>query len=151
MKSVDFIDEQHIIRLETHQDTCKIAWLVKHRAGSGLEAHTQFVGYDVGKSGFAQAGRAMQQRVVERLATHPCSLHEDTEIVHNLVLAGKKSSKRSGRNARSMSFSTPSGRPPRPRMSISSAINTCLSTANIAIFIENRCFHASKLRIPVCA
>ena len=89
MKPVDLVDEQNVVRLETHEDSRKIAGFVKHGSGSGLEPYAEFIGYDVGKSGLAQPRRAMEQGVVERFAAHSGGLHEHAEIVHNLVLAGE--------------------------------------------------------------
>ena len=56
------------LRLEVGEDGGEVAGLGQHRAGGGAEVHPQLAGDDLGQRGLAEARRAEQQHVVERLA-----------------------------------------------------------------------------------
>ena len=81
--------EEHIARLQRGEDAREVAGLVEHGAAGYLEAHAQLVGYDVAQSGLAEAGRAVQQRVVKRFATVLGRLHEHLKVLHHLGLAAE--------------------------------------------------------------
>jgi hypothetical protein len=72
---------------EIGQDRRQVAGLVQHRAGGGAEVDPQLAGDDLGQGGLAQAGRAEQQHVVQRLAPALGGLDEDPEIALGLLLA----------------------------------------------------------------
>ena len=86
MQAVDLVDEEHVVRVERHEDAGQVTRFVEHGAGSRLEAHAEFIGDDVGEGCLAQARGAVEQGVVERLAAHTRRPDEDTEIVYYLVL-----------------------------------------------------------------
>jgi hypothetical protein len=65
---VDFVDEQHVVRFEVGQDGGQVAGALEHRAGGLAQVDAHFGGDDVGQRGLAQARRAEEQHVVERLA-----------------------------------------------------------------------------------
>ena len=67
---MDFVDEEHVVRLQRSQDTGQIARLVQYRAGRDLETHAQFVGYDVAQRGLPQSRRTVQQSMVAVSYTH---------------------------------------------------------------------------------
>ena len=83
---VDLVDEEHVVRLQRGQYARQIAGLVQHGAGRDLEAHAQLVGDDVAQGGLPQPRRAVQQRVVERLAPVLGRLHEHFQVLHHLLL-----------------------------------------------------------------
>ena len=68
LQAVDLVDEQHVARLQVGQDGGEVAGALDHRAGGGAEADAQLAGDDLGERGLAEAGRAVQQHVVQRLA-----------------------------------------------------------------------------------
>src|ERR1019366_3533846 len=80
-------DEQHIARLQVGQDRREIAGTLDHRPGGGAEADAQFARDDLGERGLAQAGRAVQQYMVERLAAGAGGLDENREVFAGGLLA----------------------------------------------------------------
>ena len=89
MKAVDFVDEEHVVRLKAHQNSREITWFVEHRSGSDLETHTQLVGHYIGESGFSQTRRPVEKGVVESLAAQTGGLYEYSQVGDYLVLAGE--------------------------------------------------------------
>ena len=83
------VDEEHVARLERGEYAGQVARLVEHGAAGELEAHAQLVGNDVAQCGLAQAGRTVQQGVVERLATVFGGLNEDLQVLHHLLLTAE--------------------------------------------------------------
>ena len=83
---MNLVDEKHVVFIEGSEDAGKVAGLVEHRARSNLEAYAEFVGYDVAESGFPQSRRTVEQGVVERLATEPCSGNENAEVLDDFLL-----------------------------------------------------------------
>ena len=88
-KAVNFIDKQHIIRFQTGKHPRQIARLIKHRTGSYLKAHSQFIRNNIGKCRFTQSRRSMQQYMIQRFATQTSCFNEDTQIIHHLILSAE--------------------------------------------------------------
>ena len=88
-QAVDLVDEKHVVLLQRSQYAGQIARLVEHGARCHFEAHSEFVGHDGRQCSLAQAGRAVEQQMVESFAAHAGSRHEYLEIGHNAVLTGK--------------------------------------------------------------
>lgn len=89
VETVDFVDKEHVVRFERHEDTGEIARFVEDGAGCDLEADAEFVGDDIGKGGFTQAGRAVEECMVEGLTAQACRLHENAEIGYDFLLAAE--------------------------------------------------------------
>ena len=68
VQAVDFIDEEDILAAEVGQDGRQVAGALDGRAGGGLDVDAHLGGDDVGQGGLAQAGRPVEQDVVDRLA-----------------------------------------------------------------------------------
>ena len=88
-EAVYLIDEEHIVWLERGEDACQVAGLVEHGAARELEAYAQLVGDDVGEGCLAQSGRAVQEGVVEGFAAILGSLHEDAQVIDDLLLTAE--------------------------------------------------------------
>ena len=86
---MNLVDEKHIVLLERGENAGKVARLVEHRTRSDFETYAKFIGYDVAESGFSQSRRTVEQGVVERLATKPCSGNENAEVLDDFLLTGK--------------------------------------------------------------
>ena len=86
---MNFVDEKHIVRFERSEQPCQIAGLVEHRTGGELEPHPEFVGNDIGEGRLSQAGRAVEEGVVERFTALFGRFDKDTEVVHHLRLPRK--------------------------------------------------------------
>jgi hypothetical protein len=67
-QAVDLVDEQHVVRFEVGQQRGQVAGALQHRAGGLAQIDAHLGGDDVRQGGLAQARRAEQQHVVERLA-----------------------------------------------------------------------------------
>ena len=77
---MDLVDEQHVVLLEAGQERRQVLRLFQHRAGRLAQVHTQLVRHDVRQRGLAQARRAEQQHMVQRLAPLAGGVDEDLEI-----------------------------------------------------------------------
>ena len=86
---MDFIDKEHIPRLQGSEKTRQVSGLVQHRAGSHLHIDSHLVGYDMGQRSLTQTGRAMEQDMVQGFTTKLGSLDIDSKIGYNLLLTGK--------------------------------------------------------------
>ncbi len=84
---MDFIDEKHLAVAEVGEDGGEVALDLQRGAGGLLEGDAEFVGDDVGERGFAEAGRAVEQDVIERLAARLGGLDGNVEILFDFVLA----------------------------------------------------------------
>ena len=67
-EAVDLVDEQHVARLQVGEQRGEIAGALDHRPGGGAEADAQLARDDLRQRRLAEAGRAVEQHVVERLA-----------------------------------------------------------------------------------
>jgi hypothetical protein len=65
---VDLVDEEHVVALEVGQDRRQVLGFFEHRSRGLAQVHAEFVGNDVAERGLAQARRAEQQHMVQRLA-----------------------------------------------------------------------------------
>jgi hypothetical protein len=86
---VDLVHEQHVARLQVGEDGGEVPGALQHRAGGGAEAHAQLARDDLRQRGLAQAGRAVQQHVVQRLAARARGLDEDGQVLAQQLLAGE--------------------------------------------------------------
>ncbi len=87
LQAVDFVDEQHVPGLEVGEDRGEVAGALDDRAGGGAEADAEFAGDDLGERGLAEAGRAVQQDMVQRFAAGAGGLDEDGEVFAGGALA----------------------------------------------------------------
>src|SRR5882672_795655 len=67
-QAVNFIEEENFTLLERSEDRGQVALAFQQRAGTGLDHDAQLAGDDLRERRLAQAGRAVQQHVVERFA-----------------------------------------------------------------------------------
>ena len=86
-QAVDLVDEQHVVRLEVGQHRGQVAGPLEHRTRGLAQVDAQLVGDDVRQRGLAQAGRAEDQHVVERLAALARGRDEDLHLLAHRRLA----------------------------------------------------------------
>ncbi len=79
-QTMDLVDEQHVTRFEIGQDRGQVGGLGQDRAGGGAEVDPQLAGDDLGQGGLAEARRAEQQHVIERLAAPPRRVDEHLQV-----------------------------------------------------------------------
>ena len=68
IEAVDLVDEEHVALFEVGEQRGEVAGLGDHRAGGGAEIDAELAGDDLGQRRLAEAGRADEQHMVERLA-----------------------------------------------------------------------------------
>lgn len=88
-QTVYLIDEEDIVGFQRRENTGQIAGLVQYRTARNLEAYAKLVGNDVAKSGLSQSWRTVQKGVVEGLSPVFRRLHEDTEVLHDILLSAE--------------------------------------------------------------
>jgi hypothetical protein len=87
LEPVDLVDEQHVTGAERGQQTHQVAGLFQHRARGGAELHAHFPRHQHGQRRLAEAGRAEEERVVERLAALLGGVDRDLQRRLHLRLA----------------------------------------------------------------
>ncbi len=85
--AVDLVDEQHVALLELRQDPDQVARALERRAGGRVQAHAELARQDARQARLAQAGRAAQERVLERLAAPLRRLQRDAQVLDHASLA----------------------------------------------------------------
>ena len=80
LQPVDFVDEQHVARLQIGQDRRQITGPLDHRPGRRAKPNPELARDDLRQSRFAQTGRAMQQHVIQSLTAVFRRLDEYGEI-----------------------------------------------------------------------
>ena len=83
---MDLVDEEHVVRLQVREEARKVGGLVQHRPAGDAEPHSHFLRDDVRQRGLSQAGRAMQQHVVQGLTALPGGLHEHLQVIGDRLL-----------------------------------------------------------------
>jgi len=87
VQPVNFVDKQHVAFLQVGKQCRQIAGLFNDGTGRRFNIAAHLVGDDVGERGLADAGRAVQQNMVQRLAAFSRRLNEDVEVTFGLALA----------------------------------------------------------------
>ena len=106
LQAVDLVDEQHVAGLQVGQDRGQVAGALDHRAGGGAEADAQLARDDLRQRGLAEAGRAVQQHVVQRLAAGARGGDEDGEVLPRRRCWPTKSARVCGRSEASAASSS---------------------------------------------
>ena len=83
---VDLVDEEDAARLERGQERGDVGLALERRARGLDQRHPHLGGDDVGERGLAEAGRAGEEDVVERLAAAARGLDEDRQLLGDLRL-----------------------------------------------------------------
>ena len=76
VEAMDLVDEQYVARFEVGELRGKVARLGDHRPGGRAEIDSKFARNDLRQRRLAEAGRADEQHMVERLATRFGALDE---------------------------------------------------------------------------
>ena len=86
-KAMNLIDKQHVAGLELHQDGGQIARAVDGRAGGNADVLPHFGRNNTGQAGFAKAGRAVEQNMIQRIMPPKRRADIDGQAVLYLLLA----------------------------------------------------------------
>ena len=84
---MDLVDKEDIAFVEVGQEGGEVAGLFDGGAGGGADLDVHLGGDDAGQSGFPEAGRAVEQDMVERFAAAAGGLDEDREVILDFFLA----------------------------------------------------------------
>ena len=84
---MDLIHEQDVVLVEIGQQRRQIAGLFNGRAGGDADVDAHLLGDDAGQRGLAQARRAVEQHMVQRLRAAAGGLDEDGEVLLGLLLS----------------------------------------------------------------
>ena len=84
---MDLVDEEDLARFEIGEDGDHVARFFERRPGGLLHVRAHLVADDAGQRGLAEAGRAEEKDVIDRLLTPARRLQRDFEILFDLVLA----------------------------------------------------------------
>ena len=87
VEAVDLVDEEDVAVFQVGEQRGEVAGLGDDRAGGGAEADAQLARHDLRQRGLAEAGRAGEQHVVQRIAARLGGLDEHLEVGARLLLA----------------------------------------------------------------
>jgi hypothetical protein len=83
---VDFIDEEDIVLFKVGQDGGQVSGAFDGGAGGGLDINACLGGDDMGQAGLAQAGRPVEQDMVQGFSPSSGSRNGDFQVFLRLVL-----------------------------------------------------------------
>ena len=86
-QAVDLVDEEDVPLLQVGQQGGQVPRLFDGRARGDPDLHPHLVGDDAGEGGLAQAGRAVEQDMVHRLAPAAGRLKVDLQVLLDLFLS----------------------------------------------------------------
>ena len=89
IEAMDFVDEQHVARLEIGELGGEVAGLGDDRPGGRAEIDAEFARDDLRQRRLAEAGRPDEQHMVERLAARLGRFDEHFEVLARRLLAGE--------------------------------------------------------------
>ena len=77
VQAVDFINKKNITFLQTGQYGGKIALLFNNGTGGYFYPRPHFIGDNIGECRFAETGKTMKKRMIERFTTTKSCLNKD--------------------------------------------------------------------------
>ena len=84
---MDLVDEEDVAVLEIGEERSEVAGLDDDRAGGGAEIHAELARDDLRERRLAEARRADEEHMIERLAPRLRRLDEDLQVGADLRLA----------------------------------------------------------------
>ena len=86
-QAMNLVDEEDLVLLQVGQHPGQVARLLDDRSGGRAHRHAHLVADDVGERGLAEAGRAIEQHVIERLAAAARRGNRHLQVVADAILA----------------------------------------------------------------
>src|SRR6266849_8199016 len=80
LQAMNFIEKENLLFFERCQDGGQVAFALQQWPRAGLDRHVQFIGDDLRQRGLSQAGRSVEQHVVQRLAAAPRRVYRNLNI-----------------------------------------------------------------------
>ena len=87
--SVYLVYEEHVVRLNIGQNRGEVSRALKRRSGRDAEVALHLLRDNSGERRFAEAGRAVEERVVKRLLALKRRRHENRQLVLERALSDK--------------------------------------------------------------
>ena len=84
---VDLVDEKDVLLRQVAQEADEIAAALDRRAGRRHEVRPHLVGDDAGQRGLAEAGRTIEEHMIDALPALLGRLHRHAEAADGLMLA----------------------------------------------------------------
>jgi hypothetical protein len=86
LQAMDFVEKENFLAFERSQDCRQIAFSLQERPSAGLNGDIQFIGDNLGESGLAETGRAVEQDVIESFAARARGFDGDGYIFLDALL-----------------------------------------------------------------
>ena len=86
---MDLVDEQDVTGLQRSKQAGQVAGPGEHGARRDFQVHTHLRGNDVRQGRLTQAGRAMEQGMVQRFAAHACRFYINVKVGNDFFLSGE--------------------------------------------------------------
>ena len=87
LQAMDFVEKENFFAIERSENGGEVAFAFEQWTGAGLDGNVQFIGDDLGESGFAQSRRAIEQDVIEGFTTAASGFNGDGNIFFDALLA----------------------------------------------------------------
>ena len=88
-EAVDFVDEENVALLQSGEETGEVTCFFDGGTGGGADGGVHFGSKNVSERGFAEAGGAAEEEVIEGLRAGASGIKEDAESVLEFGLAGE--------------------------------------------------------------
>ena len=88
-EAMDLVDEQHVALVQGREDRGQVAGTLDRGARGGADLRTHLGGHDVGEGRLAQAGRAVEEDVIDRLLAVAGGVDQDRQVLLDPILAGE--------------------------------------------------------------
>src|SRR5690606_3656033 len=89
IESMDFINEQYVVRLQVCQQSSEVAGFIEDRPGRDLDVRLKFVGDNMRQGSLAESRRSVQQHMIERFTSLLRRRNEYFDVVNYLLLTCK--------------------------------------------------------------
>ena len=87
LKAVNFVEKENLFGFEGSENRGEVAFAFEERAGAGLDGNIQFVGDNLREGGFAEAGRTVEENVIESFAAVAGRFQSDGDVFFDALLA----------------------------------------------------------------
>src|SRR5207253_1825980 len=81
VEPVDLVDEEDVSRIQGGEDRREVSLPLERRPRDRPDGDVELFADDVGEARLAEARRADEQEVVERLASPSCCVERDSELL----------------------------------------------------------------------
>src|SRR5580704_8648946 len=87
LQAMNFVEKENFLFFERGENGGEIAFAFEERASAGFDGDGEFIGDNLRESGFAEAGRAVEEDVVESFTAVASGFEGDGDIFFDAFLA----------------------------------------------------------------